>query len=146
MEERLSYRLKRTQHALRTRSDRALAPIGVTTPQYVALATLDDTPRLSAADLARRCFVTQQTMNAMVLDLERRGLLARRAHPAHARILETTLTPRGTALLRRARTRVLAIDDRMTAGLSPSERTQLGELLDRCAEALDDSEAATSVA
>lgn len=138
MEERLGYELKRAQRALRGAMDDALAPLGLTTPQYAGLAVLEETPGISSAELARRCFVTPQTMNAIVAGLERRGLLERRAHAVHGRILETTLTNEGAVLLRRAHEQVRAIETRMTSQLSGREQRQLFELLARCAQALDE--------
>ena len=38
--------------------DHELSALGLTTPQYAALAALQDTARASSAELARRCFVT----------------------------------------------------------------------------------------
>jgi len=55
---RLGYQLKRTQHALRLRMDEALHALGLTAPQYAVLSILEEAPRLSNADLARRSFVT----------------------------------------------------------------------------------------
>jgi len=138
MEDRLGYELKRAQRGLRLAMDQQLAGLGLTTPQYAALAVLEDAPGISSAELARRCFVTPQTMNALVAGLERRGLLGRQAHPVHGRILETTLTGEGAGLLRRADERVRAIEACMASSLSAKERRQLLELLRRCAGALDD--------
>lgn len=136
MEDRLGYELKRAQQALRTAMDKGLERHGLTTAQYAALAMLEDASGISSAELARRCFVTPQTMNVIVAGLERRGLLERRAHPVHGRILETTLTGDGAALLELAHEQVRAIEAQMSAQLSTTERRQLFDLLGRCTRAL----------
>ncbi len=137
MEERVGYELKRTQQALRTAMDEVLGVLGLTAPQYAALAVLEDTSGISSAELARRCFVTAQTMNAIVAGLEGRGLLERRAHPTHGRILETGLTDRGSQLVGEADEAVRAIEAAMTKDVSSEERVKLLELLRRCAAALE---------
>jgi len=65
----------------------ALRGLGITTPQYAALTFLDESPGLSSAQLARRAFVTPQTMNRMVANLEAAGLIARGPHPELGRVL-----------------------------------------------------------
>lgn len=136
MEERIGYELKRAQHALRLAMDETLREIRLTTPQYAALAMLEEEGGISSAELARRAFVTPQTMNTIVANLEARGLVQRRAHPSHGRILETRLTARGRSLLENGHERVRAIERRMVAQLSQPDRRALLRILRTCAEAL----------
>jgi DNA-binding MarR family transcriptional regulator len=92
---RVGYELKRAQHALRLEMDGALKKVGLTTPQYAALSVMEGEKGLSGASLARRCFVTPQTMNGILVNLEKAGLLERRPHPEHGRVLQAYLTGRG---------------------------------------------------
>jgi DNA-binding MarR family transcriptional regulator len=117
--------------------DRALGALGLTAPQYAVLAALEEAPGIPSAELARRSFVTPQTMQAIVAGLETRGLLARAANPGHGRALATDLTEEGRRLVRRAHAAVEAIESQMTSGLSNHERRQLSDLLERCALALE---------
>ena len=89
---RIGYELKRAQHALRLGMDGALREVGLTTPQYAALTVVEGEEGVSGALLARRCFVTPQTMNGVVVNLEKAGLLERRPHPEHGRVLRAYLT------------------------------------------------------
>jgi DNA-binding MarR family transcriptional regulator len=132
----VGYELKRAQQALRGRMDEALRPLGLSTPQYAALTALEAQPGLSNAELARAGFVTPQTMNAIVAGLAGGGLVERRPHPSHGRVLTTELTPRGAKLLAEAHPRVAEIEQRMTAPLSPEQRHQLLAGLRACADAL----------
>ena len=93
----VGYQLKRAQQALRTAMDEGLRAQGITTPQYAALTALDADEPLSGAELARRCFVTAQTMNAILVGLERARLVERTAHAKHGRVIEARLTKRGRA-------------------------------------------------
>ncbi len=136
MKPQLGYELKRTQQALRSSMDEALSELSLTTPQYAALTVLEAAPGVSSAELARRCFVTPQTMQAIVAALERRRLLGREARPGQGRMLPVELTRRGRALVARAHDAVDAIEQRMSSGLTEIERRRLFDLLRRCAGAL----------
>ncbi|MDX6381334.1 MAG: hypothetical protein QOI57_2358 [Rubrobacteraceae bacterium] len=137
LESRIGYQLKRAEHALRLEMDGALRDVGLTTPQYAALSVLGDEPGLSGAELARRCFVTPQTMNAIVVNLEAAGLLLRRSHPEHGRVLQAYLTAAGEELVSRAHEMVEAIETRMLAGLNPEDRLQLLNALRSCVDSLE---------
>ncbi len=137
---RLGYVLKRAQHALRLRIDEALRDVGLTTPQYAVLASLAEEPGLSSAELARRSFVTPQTMIRIVAGLEERGLVRRRVSPAHARVLETSLTAEGSRSLRRADRTVQEIEETMVGGLPAAEANLLVERLEGIADRLHPAE------
>ena len=130
------YLLKNAQQALRSAMDSGLRDVGITTPQYAVLAFLDESPGLSSAELARKAFVTPQTMNRIVTNLEMAGLIERDPHPESGRVLSTRLSIRGRNLLAESHRRVGQVEERMVGGLTVAERRQLGDLLDRCAKAL----------
>lgn len=134
---RVGYELKRAQHALRIEMDAALGRVGLTTPQYAALAVLEGESGLSGAALARRCFVTPQTMNGILVNLESAGLLKRRPHPEHGRVLQAYLTQEGESMVSRAHAPIEAIEERMLAGIGEEERDRLLRVLRDCADALD---------
>lgn len=136
-DEPIGYVLKRVQSALRAGMDDALGEVEVTTPQYAALSMLEAEPGLSNAQLARRCFVTPQTMIRIVAGLEADQLIAREPHPSHGRVLAAKLTEEGHRVVTSCHTRVNAIEAQMLQGLDRCEREQLHELLVRCAEALE---------
>lgn len=135
--ERIGYRLKRAQQALRSAMDVALRDLGVTTPQYSALLALEGAEPLSGAELARRCFVTPQTMNGILVALEKSEWVTRAPHAEHGRVIETRLTSSGGALLRKAHKVVGEIEEMMLMGLSAAQRRTLGAALRRCTENLE---------
>lgn len=136
--QKVGYQLKRTQHALRLRMDDAVRDVGLTTPQYAVLSLLETAPGMSNADLARRAFVTPQTMNAIVTKLETAGLLARQPHPTHGRVQTTLLTERARQILAMAHPLVDVVEQRMLAGLDNQDQWQLLAALRACASALED--------
>lgn len=137
---RVGYELKRAQHALRSEMDGALREVGLTTPQYAALSVVEGEEGLSGALLARRCFVTPQTMNGILINLERAGLMERRAHPEHGRVLQAYLTRDGERMLSRAHALVEAIEEQMVGDLTEGERARLLAVLRGCADALERSD------
>ncbi len=137
VEQRLGYRIKRLQQALRHAMDATLAELNLTTAQYAALCALENDPGLSNAELARRCFVTPQTMHQVVTGLERAGLLTPVAHSRHSRIRSLTLTDAARDRLDRAHERVTNVEARMAADLTSQELTVTTQALEKCRSALE---------
>ena len=134
--EPVGYLLTAAQHSLRLAIDTAMRDLGVTAPQYAVLRFLDESPGMSGADLARRAFVTPQTMNRIIVNLDGAGLIERAPHAELGRVLQTRLSPAGRRLLGRCRERVGAVENRMLSGLTATEREQLRDLLRRCVDCL----------
>jgi DNA-binding MarR family transcriptional regulator len=129
---RVGYVLKQAQHVLRTAMEEALREQAVTAPQYAVLSALETAPGLSGAELARRSFVTAQTMQEILTNLEAAGRIERRRAAGHGRILAATLTERGGALLRVCHASVTAVEERMLRQLTAEERGELVRLLRCC--------------
>ena len=136
----VGYHLKRAQQTLRMAMDEGLRAHGMTTPQYAALTALDGDEPLSGAELARRCFVTAQTMNAILVGLERARLVERTAHAKHGRVIEARLTKRGRAKVEDAHRTVFGVEERMLSKITPAECRRLNETLRRLVENLSTSE------
>ena len=134
----IGYNLKITQHRLRQRLDAELAKIGTTAPQNAVLLAIAGNPRMSNAELARAAFVTPQTMQAILVNLERAALITRRPHPEHGRIIMTELTDAGHTAVAAGAKAADAVERQMLSGLSATEAQLLCELLKRCAAALQD--------
>lgn len=136
MAKRVGYALKRAQQALRARMEDVLRPLGLTTPQYAVLSALELEPGISNAALARAAFVTAQTMQGIVANLEREGLLRRSADSTHRRVLHGELTASGRTVLRRAHRVVAEVEAAMTASLTERDALRLATLLKSCTESL----------
>lgn len=120
--------------------DEKLAPAGVTAPQYNVLSAVQAQPGISNAALARNAFVTAQSMQGIVANLEKIGLLQREPHPTHGRIRQSALTKKGIQALTRAHELSFDVEAAMTSGLKSQEVKILCSLLNRCAENLRVSE------
>ena len=134
--DRPGYLLKRAQTALHAALAAGLRGPGATVAQYAVLTALDEEPGLSNADLARRAFVTPQTMNEVLRELEGKHWVTRHPHPDHGRILQASLTPSGRAALAACHQAAGAIEEQMLTRLSPAQREQLTAALRACTDAL----------
>ena len=132
VEHRLAYQLAQTEHAMRLAIEHELRGLGVTLPQWSVLNFLVGDPGLSAAELARRSFISEQAVSGIVARLERAGLVAREPHPTHGRILKVTATPAGEELARRCDLRIQQVEQRLRTALDAEELAQLAGLLGRC--------------
>ena len=126
----LLYLVGRIDRVVRRAMGTVLEAQGLSVNQYATLSVLDRRSGLSNAQLARRALVSPQSMNEVLLALEQRGLVRRRAHPDHGRILQARLTAKGRALLARCDAEVHQVEARMVSGLSEDEQAALrGALL-----------------
>ena len=130
--------MKQVELAVRTELDDLARPEGLTTLQYTALTVLERHSDLTVAHLARRSFVTGQSMSEMVTALLDRGLVERHRDPADRRRLVIALTRSGKRLLARMRPRVSALEDRMLSLVSAKQADVLRDALELCRVALDE--------
>jgi DNA-binding MarR family transcriptional regulator len=121
----LLYLIGRMDRVVRRQIDDVVRAKGLSVNQYTTLSVLDHRSGLSNAQLARRALVSPQSMNEVLLALERRGLVRRHAHPDHGRILQARLTAKGRRLLQACDTGVQEVESSMLADLSTSERAVL---------------------
>ena len=122
-DKRLGSHLKRVEQELQSAKAAAVKPAGLTVPQY-------------AAELARRCAVTPQTMTTILRNLESAGLIERTPHPLHRHVIETRPTPTGRKALDQADERAAGVERRLAAAFSEEELDTLRALLARVSTAL----------
>ena len=136
----LGFLLKSLQHSLRQTIDEALRKQGVelSFAQFAALFNLHSDPGVTGARLARRAFVSAQTMNSALRALEQDGYIERRPHPLSRRADSWSLTEAGLAELKRARQVGSTVFERMLAEFNAKEVTAFENYLRRCIAALDD--------
>src|SRR5260370_9433999 len=116
--------------------EKVLTDLDATPPQFAALTMIVAYPGLSGADLARLAFLTPQTINVIVGNLERDGAIGKTAHATHGRILRLHATAKGQALLKRCRARVVEIDAKVGALLGRDEERLVRRWLSAAAEKL----------
>jgi DNA-binding MarR family transcriptional regulator len=133
---RFSYVIGRLDRALRREIGALIAPFGLTVPQYTALSILQDRPGLSNAQMARRSYVTPQSMNEVLAALETRGLIVRSPAANHGRVVELTLSDEGRDVLAACERAVTHMENAMLADLDEGERADLMKALIGCVHRL----------
>src|SRR5262245_58894751 len=136
----LGFLLKSLQHTLRQRMDEAMRKQGIelSFAHFAALFGLYSEPGSNGAKLARRAFVSAQTMNAVLRRLEDDGHIERRPHPDSLRADSWFLTDEGLEQLERARAVGQGVFDRMLGSLDAAELASFEGYLKRCIEALEE--------
>jgi DNA-binding MarR family transcriptional regulator len=123
--------------ALHRRSDAQFALHGVTADQFVLLATLAGGDALTQRELARRMPSDPSTVRAMLVLLERHGLVRRNRHPTDSRARTVSLTAAGKRKFRQLWKAGEPIRTQMVDSLQPREVATLVRLLGRVAESLN---------
>lgn len=134
------YRVKQLELSIRVRLDQALRQSKITVVQYTALTVLRNRDGLTSAQLARRSFVTPQSMSDVVVALADRGLILRRDDPTNGSHRLLFLSGPGRALLRHLDGPVRDIETQMLAELPASDRVQFRRSLESCYRSINDSE------
>jgi DNA-binding MarR family transcriptional regulator len=132
----VGYALKQAQSLLHLRMEEALKPLRLTVSHYSCLHHLRLEPGISAAALARRTFVTRQSMNVMLQQLIDRDLVARPHQVDSGRALPTVLTSAGTNALDAAQLLVDGVEQQMLSGLTADQSAALARGLASCVESL----------
>lgn len=123
---------------LHRRSDAVFVEYGITADQFVLLATLARGQALTQRELAARMPSDPSTVRAMLVLLEKQGLVAREAHPTDARARMVSLTKTGVRTYQQAFDAGQELRDQMTESLSAGEARTLLSLLQRMTESLRD--------
>ena len=134
----VGYALKEAASALRTAMEDALRPLGMTITHYSCLELLAQRPGMSNSELARGTFVTRQSMNTLLQQLERDGIVTRPSTPTSGKVLPTTLTEVGRRQREAASAAVRQVELRMTRDLDDEGRAAAFRLLRGMVAALRD--------
>jgi len=132
----LGYLLRQASVAARAAMEKVLAELEVTPPQFSVLTMIVAYPGVSGADLARLTFLTPQTINVIVRNLERMGAIAKAADAEHGRILRLTATAKGQVLLKRCRIRVMQVEERLASLVGRDEERVVRRWLSAVGKAL----------
>ena len=129
----LQHLLSQANGAMRLTMDRALADLALTPPQYAVLTMVDAYPGITGADLARLTQLTPPTINVIVRNLRRDGLVDAAA-PGRGRSIGLRASDEGKRLRALGRMRATKVEAWLAAGLSPAEEHVVRSWLVRVAE------------
>ncbi|WP_263368759.1 MarR family winged helix-turn-helix transcriptional regulator [Edaphobacter bradus] len=124
--------MKRILIHLRGQMDELLRPQGVTTAQLQMLRAIQASPGSSGAQLARECYVTPQSAQALIKQLESRGLIVRGKDAVNDRIVTARATPAGECLMASAEASAEDLLQKVWKGISESDIERLNSLLEQC--------------
>ncbi len=116
------HQIRRLQQVAVALFAEALQARDITPAQYAALATLEREAPLSQAALAALIACDRATLGGVIERLDGKGWLQRARDPADRRQRLLDLTPNGRAVLRELHPLVDAVQQRLLAPLSASER------------------------
>lgn len=122
--------------ALHRQTNACFAADGVTADQFVVLSALADADGVTQQDLVRRVNSDPNTMRAMLLLLESRGLVARKSHPADGRARYVTLTAKGRQAFKQLWAKSEPLRARLLGAIEPDQAAALVEHLHSVAEML----------
>jgi DNA-binding MarR family transcriptional regulator len=134
----VGFLLRLLQHTLQQTMHDGLRKQGVelSFAAVVALFGVHFEPGVTGAKLARRAFVSAQTMNSVLRHLELDGLIERRPHPDSRRADSWSLTETGLVELERAHRVGISVFDKMLASFRADEVTAFSDYMRRCIHAL----------
>jgi DNA-binding MarR family transcriptional regulator len=122
-EPRVSYAIARLEHLVLGAVSEVAAAHGLTALQFTTLSVLNRHGEpLSSSQLARRSFMTAQSMHDVTRRLEEAGLIKRSPHPSHRRKLPASLTAKGRRVLAACEAAVDEFETRMLSGFSRADR------------------------
>ena len=122
--------------AMHRETDGCLARHGATADQFVLLGLLARRDAVTQQELVRRASSDPNTVRAMLVLLENRGLVERAGHPTDGRARSVNLTGKGRRLHRRQMADTEPLRKRLRALFSPRESKALVDFLARISEAL----------
>ena len=119
----ISYAIARLHQMVFSAVSERAARQGLTALQFTTLSVLNrhGVP-LSNSQLARRSFMTAQSMHEVIHRLEEDGLIARTPHPSHGRKLPAALTAKGRRVLASCEAAVAEFEAAMLKGVPRSDR------------------------
>jgi DNA-binding MarR family transcriptional regulator len=129
-EEMSGYLVKRAQSLIHLSLEKVVSKHGLGIPHYVVLSLLAETPGLPNAELARKAFVTPQSMYEVLKQLEDSGLVEREQSPSNSRILKAHLTATGEKKWRLVNAGVQELELRLLRGLTQDEVRALNRSLE----------------
>jgi DNA-binding MarR family transcriptional regulator len=124
--------IREVHHRLHTKIESELRKRGdmnISFPLARVLHVVSIEPGLSNAQLARRVNVAAQSMNGVVVALEKAGYIERVADPENARVRRCYALPAGVALMQKAVSNACATFDAVVSVLSARDRAELRRLL-----------------
>jgi DNA-binding MarR family transcriptional regulator len=102
-----------------------LARSGVTADQFVCLLLLAEQDGITQQELVRRATSDPNTIRAMLVLMEKRGLIDRKPHPSDGRARYVTITPKGRQICEQLFQAVQPIHDHLSTLFNADQEKKL---------------------
>ncbi len=131
------YTIKQVQQQIHTVMEDALRPLSLNISQYNVLKNLETSPFLIGAELARKAFVTPQTMHTILTTMERKNFVIRTAITGNNKSFSISITESGVATLKIAERSLDNVYAQANSALSTQEHAELNRLLNKLSTGLE---------
>ncbi len=128
--------LRAAYWAMHRQTEASLAAGGVTADQFVLLSLLAERDGITQQELVRRASSDANTIRAMLVRLESRGLVTREKHPTDGRARSVALTRKGRRTHDRLWSQSEPVRERLIDAFGPEEADTLSEFLTRISTAM----------
>ena len=115
----LGYSLKLAQLSVKNAMEERLRPLALTLSQYAVLLQLSSKGEQTNAALARKAFITAQSMQGILSNLEISGLIERKPDQEHGRRQPATITVEGKLMLKQARKVTRDVETKLLEAVAP---------------------------
>lgn len=113
-----------------------LASFGMTADQFVLLSLLADKDEVTQQQLTQQASSDPNTIRAMLVLMEKNGLVARDRHPADGRARRVTLTLKGRRAHAKISAEIKPLQDALLSPFQAEDAEKLTELLNRISESM----------
>lgn len=131
LQDSLGYAIKQAQVRAYAVFFRMLGPDTLTPARMTALSMIGTGKGINQSALAERLGITRASMVKVIDSLQDLGLILREEVPGDRRSYALVLTPKGRQELKRYARKVAEIEKAYSARLTPAERRQLMQLLQK---------------
>ena len=123
------YTIKQVQQQIHAAMEDALRPLSLSLSQYNVLKNLELSTSVTGAELARKAFVTPQTMHTILTTMERKRLILRTSISGNSKSFNISIANEGISVLQEAEKALSDLYHRANVALTPKEHADLGQLL-----------------
>lgn len=139
----LTWKIRRTFKLLAALADQYLDEHGISASERAVLEFLDSWGPSSVPDLARNFYVSRQNIQVRVNGLLKKGLLEKRANPAHKKSALIALAPQGNSLFANIKAQEKAIIGNLFSDISENDvqmaTNTINKLIDKLTDQVTDS-------
>ena len=128
------YNINRVSALYTDEMSSALKAHGLSTMEWRILMLLADKSPCSVGDIARRAVAKMPTVTRVLIRMEEDGLIIRTALPGDRRIIEVTMTPKASDMLKTVRSIGQRIFERALEGVDSLEIALVTDVLKRIRE------------